>query len=273
MSWLRHRNDTSSAAIAAQLPRDTKTVTIETDFADGIGDRITGLEFSEAMSPDAADLSIIWVDAARLSRECLVGAIRAAQPHFMINAVESVEDGVRLQALRPDLIVYYSHAEETVDIRAVQMLHAAYPPARLVILSDTATLTPAMVRDIMSQDVAGFVLTQRTGLQLLISAISLVHSGGTFVPRDFIFMNGETAPSLGGRKANDTGKFTQRELAVLDLIRLGQSNKLVAETLGMSASTVKVHVRNIMQKMGVSNRTQVALTAEQYIGAGRQPPR
>jgi DNA-binding NarL/FixJ family response regulator len=74
----------------------------------------------------------------------------------------------------------------------------------------------------------------------------------------------------GVRRAGDSGKLTQREIAVLDLIRLGQPNKLIAEGLGMSASTVKVHVRNIMQKMGVANRTQVALTADQFLGSDRQ---
>lgn len=245
------------------------TVTIETDISDGIGDRITGLELVDVASPDAATLTMIWVDAARLSRECLVSAVRAAQPQFLIHPVESVDECLRLQDLTPELILFYSHAEETVDVRAVEALHAAFPRARLVILSDASTLTPSLVRDILSHEVAGFILTHRTGLQLVISAISLVHSGGTFVPRDFIFMNGEGTPPVSGRKAADTGKLTQRELAVLDLIRLGQSNKLVAETLGMSASTVKVHVRNIMQKMGVSNRTQVALTADQYIGGNR----
>jgi DNA-binding NarL/FixJ family response regulator len=265
----RYRDEASSGGFAGHRLGEL-TVTIETDISDGIGDRMTGLDLSDAASPDAASLTMMWVDAAQLSRECLVSAVRAAQPHFLIHPVESVEDCLRLQELRPELVVYYCHAEDTVDIRAVQALHTAYPQARLVILSDASTLTPTLVRDILSHDVAGFILTHRTGLQLVISAISLVHSGGTFVPRDFIFMNGEAAPSSTGRKASETGRLTQRELAVLDLIRLGHSNKLVAETLGMSASTVKVHVRNIMQKMGVSNRTQVALTADQYIGAGRQ---
>ncbi|MCB8877644.1 helix-turn-helix transcriptional regulator [Acidisoma silvae] len=215
---------------------------------------------------------MLWVDAARLSRECIANAVMAAEPGFVIHAARSVEECLNLEGLDPHLVVYYSHAEDTVDIDAIEALHTAYPSARLVILSDAATLDAGAVRHILSHNVAGFILTRRTGLQMVVSAISLVHSGGTFVPRDFLFMEDAPPPPSAApiRRASEHGRFTQRELAVLDLIRLGQPNKLIAEELGMSASTVKVHVRNIMQKMGVANRTKVAMGAEDFLNEDRQ---
>jgi DNA-binding NarL/FixJ family response regulator len=47
---------------------------------------------------------------------------------------------------------------------------------------------------------------------------------------------------------------------VLRLLQEGQSNKRIARTLGLRESTIKVHVRQIMRKLGVANRTQAALT-------------
>ncbi len=243
---------------------------MDSDNSTRIGNRPTGLDNPAlAVPPDADFLSMIWVDAARLSRECLVSAVLVAQPHFLIHAVESLEECFRHEGPEPELVVYYSHAEETVDLRPIEAIHATYPLARLVVLSDASTLAASLVRDILAHGVAGFILTRRTGLQMMVSAISLVHSGGTFVPRDFLFMDSHSAFAAGSRKATESGKLTQREIAVLDLIRLGQPNKLIAEELGMSASTVKVHVRNIMQKMGVANRTQVALTADQFLNSDR----
>jgi DNA-binding NarL/FixJ family response regulator len=243
----------------------------DTESSARIGHRAIGLEHPAAvLPPDAELVSMIWVDDARLSRECLVSAVLAAQPHFVIQAVETVEECFHHAGSEPELLVYYSHAEETVDLRTIEAIHTAHPLARLVVLSDASTLASGLVRDILSLGVAGFILTRRTGLQMVVSAISLVHSGGTFVPRDFLFMESLPLHPSGVRRAGDSGKLTQREIAVLDLIRLGQPNKLIAEGLGMSASTVKVHVRNIMQKMGVANRTQVALTADQFLGSDRQ---
>jgi DNA-binding NarL/FixJ family response regulator len=52
-------------------------------------------------------------------------------------------------------------------------------------------------------------------------------------------------------------RFTEREAAVLERLRQGQPNKIIAHALGVSESTVKVHLRNIMSKLKVSNRTQI----------------
>jgi DNA-binding NarL/FixJ family response regulator len=52
-------------------------------------------------------------------------------------------------------------------------------------------------------------------------------------------------------------RFTQREAAVLERLRQGQPNKIIAHALGVSESTVKVHLRSIMSKLKVRNRTQI----------------
>ena len=57
--------------------------------------------------------------------------------------------------------------------------------------------------------------------------------------------------------------LTCRQADVLRLLRRGQSNKYIARELCMRESTVKVHVRQIMRKLGASNRTQAALFARQ----------
>jgi DNA-binding NarL/FixJ family response regulator len=240
-------------------------VTKDAEIIDPFGSPSFGLDSPNAVFPhDAAPLSVVWLDPARLSRECLVSALLAAQPQFTIQGFESLEDCLRTNDEPPNLVVCYSHAEDDVDIGLIEAVHETFPEARIVVLSDAVTLLPAVVRNLLPLGVAGFILTRRTGLQMMISAISLVYSGGTFVPRDFLFMDGQPAMAASPRKPAD-GRLTQREHAVLDLIRLGNPNKMVADALGMSASTVKVHVRNIMQKMGVTNRTQVALGADQFL--------
>ena len=55
--------------------------------------------------------------------------------------------------------------------------------------------------------------------------------------------------------------LTSRECDVLRMLREGRQNKIIAFELGISESTVKVHLRNMMKKLHASNRTQVALGA------------
>jgi DNA-binding NarL/FixJ family response regulator len=70
------------------------------------------------------------------------------------------------------------------------------------------------------------------------------------VPRDQGFNGARHAPEL-----------TERQYAVLVYLRQGDPNKVIGRKLGMTETTVKVHVREIMRKLGASNRTQVAIAA------------
>ncbi|MEH2522516.1 MULTISPECIES: response regulator transcription factor [unclassified Bradyrhizobium] len=72
-------------------------------------------------------------------------------------------------------------------------------------------------------------------------------------------------PSLqrdhGFNGARNAPEFTERQYAVLVCLCQGDPNKIIGRKLGMTETTVKVHVREIMRKLGVSNRTQVAIAA------------
>jgi DNA-binding NarL/FixJ family response regulator len=63
--------------------------------------------------------------------------------------------------------------------------------------------------------------------------------------------------------------MTRRELAVIQAIQQGKSNKLIAYHLNMCESTVKVHVRNIMRKLAAKNRTEVAIKAQNMLNTTR----
>ena len=65
----------------------------------------------------------------------------------------------------------------------------------------------------------------------------------------------------GFNGARHTPEFTERQYAVLVCLCQGDPNKVIGRKLGMTETTVKVHVREIMRKLGVSNRTQVAIAA------------
>jgi DNA-binding NarL/FixJ family response regulator len=79
---------------------------------------------------------------------------------------------------------------------------------------------------------------------------SLFDDKAAGVPRDHGFNGARNAP-----------EYTERQYAVLVCLCQGDPNKVIGRKLGMTETTVKVHVREIMRKLGVSNRTQVAIAA------------
>ena len=86
---------------------------------------------------------------------------------------------------------------------------------------------------------------------------SLFDDKAAGVPRDHGFNGARHAP-----------EFTERQYAVLVCLCQGDPNKVIGRKLGMTETTVKVHVREIMRKLGVSNRTQVAIAAAHVCADG-----
>src|SRR5258706_3476658 len=75
----------------------------------------------------------------------------------------------------------------------------------------------------------------------------------------------------GERQRRSDGDLTPRELSVIDLLREGRPNKLIARELEMQESTVKVHVRNILKKLNARNRTHAAFVANRLLGKDAEP--
>jgi DNA-binding NarL/FixJ family response regulator len=76
----------------------------------------------------------------------------------------------------------------------------------------------------------------------------------------------------GERQRRSNGlDLTLRELSVIDLLREGKPNKLIAVQLEMQENTVKVHVRNILKKLNATNRTHAALVANRLRDQDAEP--
>ena len=104
-----------------------------------------------------------------------------------------------------------------------------------------------------------------TPAEIVKHALPLVAVGGTFLPA-------APDPRRLGRDVPEPvamprrlSAFTARETEVLRLLGLGLQNKLIAYRLGLKESTVKVHVRHIMRKLGATSRTQAALFAQRSV--------
>jgi len=126
-------------------------------------------------------------------------------------------------------------------------------------------------------------------IEQAIEALLYVAAGGVFAPVEALLEGlgsaggTSTEPSARQRSTNATefgigpsvsaapdtplALLTPREHAVLECLRHGKSNKLIARELTMMEATVKVHVRHIMRKLGAANRTQVALVADKLFRA------
>ena len=209
---------------------------------------------------------IAWIDVSALTRECLTHAVAGAQRLFVIVPFASVYDCIKESKRKLDLIVYHSHEANSVNAADIAVLRETFATTQLVVLSDATDLDPAVVKGMLNQGASGFILTSQTGLQMMVSALAMVAAGGTFVPREVLFFEAAVKPSAT-KEPRRAGRLTAREQEVLQLLKQGKPNKLIAYELHLSESTVKVHIRNTMRKVGSTNRTHTAMNADRYIEA------
>jgi Response regulator containing a CheY-like receiver domain and an HTH DNA-binding domain len=106
----------------------------------------------------------------------------------------------------------------------------------------------------------GYIL-KTSSTAVLEHAISLALTGETFLPLPRAVLTGNVAVESSRPTGQILDRLTDRQRDVFQLLLAGHSNKEIARELGVLEGTVKVHVRAIMQKLGVRNRTQVAVVA------------
>ena len=107
--------------------------------------------------------------------------------------------------------------------------------------------------------------------ELALQALSFVLGGGTFFPPQVLDRPSRDGAHSASRPGAAVHTLTPRQLDVLALLREGKSNKLIARQLAMCESTVKVHVRQIMRKLGAANRTQAALSGIGALDLSAEP--
>jgi DNA-binding NarL/FixJ family response regulator len=150
--------------------------------------------------------------------------------------------------------------------KEIALLSEVVPNASIIVICDCDG--SHHVGEALRVGVRGYVPTTLTS-QILMGALRLVQAGGTFVPAGALTEALSQQPSVHeSAKAEvaalDLCGLTPRQREVLNLLRQGKPNKIIAHELDMRESTVKVHVRQIMRKMRVSNRTEAAFLASSF---------
>lgn len=152
---------------------------------------------------------------------------------------------------RPDVTLMDLRMPEMNGIEAIQEIYREFPDSRIIVLT-----TYDGDEDIYRALQAGarsYILKDMVGDELL-DAIRAVHAGQRRIPPEIASRLAERMPR---------SDLTPRELEVLKLIVKGNSNREIANTLFVTEGTVKVHVNNLLGKLGVSDRTQAVTVALQ----------
>jgi DNA-binding NarL/FixJ family response regulator len=206
---------------------------------------------------------IILVDQREFFRSCFSSGLKRFGRNFDIIDVADVEESLPMEVLAQAGAVVVGSSPPIASSpwlqRQVAWLLAHRPDVGIVVITEPGEARAA--EDLVVRlGLHGYIPTSST-MEVAAAALHLVAAGGSYLPR--ICDESERAAERTAAAPNSTSaqKLTGRECAVLDLLQRGMANKMIAHRLGMSHSTVKAHVHNIIAKFNVHNRTEAALAA------------
>ncbi len=202
------------------------------------------------------------IRVALLSRNAIVreGLRRIlADEHFQVT--QSTDHPSRLENDEGCFLIVIDKAvglDETAD---VEYLHNRFPDARIVLLTDEFNFD-AVVRA-FRLGVHGYIV-KHISCEPLVGSLQLIAMGEKVMPTalaDELSHQSSTYHMDDGEQNILTAKLSEREIEILRCLIMGYPNKIVSRRLDISEATVKVHVKAILRKLVVRNRTQAAIWA------------
>ena len=198
---------------------------------------------------------IVVADDHPLFREALVSAVRKARPDASVVECSSfAEADSALNSGAVDLMLLDLKLSDVEGMTGLNLVRANHPAVPVVVVSASEELHT--VRHALAVGASGFI-PKSASLETMVEAISQILEGETWAP-DVGEAEGEEA-DLQSRIAS----LTPSQLRILEGLKAGRLNKQIAYDLGVTEATIKAHLTSVFRKLGVQNRTQAVILAQQ----------
>ncbi len=193
-------------------------------------------------------IRILIAEDQRIVREGLIALLEDEAEIEIVGEATDGQEAVELFAKhQPDVVLMDLQMPVMDGPEAIGQIRSQTPSARILVLTTYAT--DEFIFKALRAGAQGYLLKDASADQLL-GAIRAIAHGQTQLAPDV------AARLVAGMAEDRPEPLTPRELEVLTLLGKGYSNNQIAATLGIAPRTTKVHVQNILGKLGATNRTE-----------------
>lgn len=205
-----------------------------------------------------AKIRVLVVDDHTVVRKGLVSLLSAEKYGVQVvgEAANGEEAVAMAHTLRPDVILMDLIMPVMDGVAAIREIRRENPAARILVL--TSYPEDDKVIEAVRQGAMGYLLKD-VSPEDLVQSIQSVALDRLSLPPDFLVKLVQAGSKPGGEQGGD--ELTERERDVLKCIAQGFSNKQIAKRLSVSPTTVRTHVSNLLRKLEMENRTQLAIYA------------
>jgi DNA-binding NarL/FixJ family response regulator len=205
-------------------------------------------------------IRLLLIEDNRLLRDGIASMLKEHRDIRVIAASSNGDSNIlRIHKVKPNIILLDLGLRSQNSLRVVELVKAEFPLAKVIVMD----LAPAQgdVLQFVKAGASGFILKDAT-LEDFLATIRSVAGGGKVLPPT---LNGslfsqiiEHAVSTGKINVNKAIRMTKREQEVIALISDGLSNKEIGHRLHIATYTIKSHIHNIMEKLALHTRLEVA---------------
>lgn len=212
-------------------------------------------------------ISIALIEDNRLVREGLAALLNQV-PGLKVVASASSGEALLAKRIDPQVVLLDLGLRNGDSLRVAQKVRTEFPDTRIIVM-DLLPVHEDIV-DFVNAGVSGFIMKDAT-LDDLVGTIRSVIGGANVLPPQMtgtLFSQiAREAVARGRPQLLEAVRMTPRERDVINLIAEGLSNKEIAVKLRIATHTVKSHVRNVMEKLTLHTRLQIAAYAHRGGGA------
>jgi DNA-binding NarL/FixJ family response regulator len=209
---------------------------------------------------------LIYLDPRPLTRDCVGRWLQSSLSGFSVCLLPDPEQITAAPIVNGDIraVVINVGAERMSSPTVARLLSRVselLPTVPVAVMSDYEDRES--IQEAFELGVRCYIPTSLASM-VAVGALHLVCLGGTFAPAAALLSQRDRRQGSGVQPLIEG--FTRRQSQILDCLRRGMANKMIAYQLNMCESTVKVHVRNIMKKLQATNRTQAAYMTRGLFG-------
>lgn len=195
-------------------------------------------------------IRVLCVEDHPLVRKGIASMLANETDIELVAEADNGRDAVQLfRRLQPDVVLMDLRMRDLDGIETTRAIRDEFPNARVIAL--TSFGGDQDIYRALEAGVRGYLLKETAHTEV-VDAIRRVHAGKRLMPQDVAERLSEYFPQV---------LLTSRETRVLELVAKGLGNREIAQELGTASGTVKMHVQNVLDKLGASDRTHAVTIA------------
>jgi len=207
-------------------------------------------------------MRVLVVDDHSLFRDGIVSLLDAEGFDVIGQAGDgkvAVQETIRLH---PDLVLMDINMPELNGLEALKQIKLALPETRVVML--TASDDDALLADAIRSGADGYLLKYLSGPEFIEMLEGLKRGEAAITRKTAAFLMKQIAQPVTTSIEKPLMPLSEREKEIIQLVAQGFTNKAISERLTLSENTIKYHLKNILQKLNVNNRTEAVMSAMHY---------